>query len=84
MRKVFEQIGETFVLEPNFIKFAALQLQFTLLQSHLSFIRGYCGKQGLWFLFSDKFSVIRWKLQYHYCVALSANIHAHFFKMKIL
>ena len=31
MQKVFEQIGETFVLEPNFIKFAVLQLQFTLL-----------------------------------------------------
>ena len=38
MRKVFEWIGETYVLEPNFIKFAALQPQLFQLQSRPSFM----------------------------------------------
>ena len=38
MQKVFEWTQETFFLEPNFIKFGALEPQLTQLQSHASFI----------------------------------------------
>ena len=83
MRKVFEYIGETYVLEPNFIKCAALQPQLAQSQLHPSFIE-LRGKQSLGFLLSDNFSAFRWKLQYYYCITSSVIIHAHFFKMKIL
>ena len=36
MRKVFELIEETYVLETNVIKFATLQPQLTQLQAHPS------------------------------------------------
>ena len=55
----------------------------SLSYNHIQVYRVYRGKQSLWFLFSDKFPTFRWKLQ-HYCVASSASILAHFFKMKIL
>ena len=38
MQKVFELTGERYVLEPNFVKLAALQPQLFQLQSHSSFI----------------------------------------------
>ena len=56
MRKVFKWIRGTYVVEPNFIKFAALQLQLTQLQSQPSLH----GKQSLGFFFSNNwgFSLI--------------------------
>ena len=48
------------------------------------FSRVYHEKQSLGFLFLDKFSAVRWKLQYYYSIASSVSIHAHFFKIRIL
>ena len=45
-------------------------------------IQVYRGKQSLGFLFSNKFPVFRWKLQYYYFIASSACIHTHFFKWR--
>ena len=45
-------------------------------------IQVYRGKQSLGFLFSNKFPVFRWKLQYHYFIASSVCIHTHFFKSR--
>ena len=88
MQKIFEWIGETYALEPNFIKFAALQItqHYTAHSVTVTskFYRVYLGKQSLEFLFSDKCSAFKWKLQYYYCIASSVSIHAHFFKIKIL
>ena len=51
MWKVFESAGETYVLEPNFIKFAALQPQLFQLQSHPSFIE-FTVENKVWGSFS--------------------------------
>ena len=51
MWKVFELIEETYVLETNFIKFAALQPHLTQLQSQPSFIE-FTVKNKVWGSFS--------------------------------
>ena len=51
MQKVFEWTQETFFLEPNFIKFGALESQLTQLQSHASFIE-FTVENKVWSSFS--------------------------------
>ena len=55
MGKVFKLIRGTYVLEPNFITFAALQSQVTQSQSQPS-LRG---KQSLGFFFSNNILAFR-------------------------
>ena len=52
MGKVFEWIGETYVLELNFIEFAASQPQLTQLQLHPSFIE-FTVENKVWGSFSQ-------------------------------
>ena len=52
MQKVFEWIGETYVLKPNFIEFAAMQPQLFQVQSHSSFVE-FIMENKVWGSFSQ-------------------------------
>ena len=75
--KVFDWIRGKYVLEPIFIKLAALKPQLTQLQSE-KFYKVYLGKQILRFLFSDNLSAFRWKLQ-NIIALLHLSVYMHNF-----